>query len=487
MALKVGGSPGLVVIPPMPEAAKPAVTTGTAATGAPPPPMSAFSGPAARPTVAMPSAPAFTADAAMATARYARLNELLADFPSSQRSEIQKMVGELEAKGVNVVGIAVPTEKGASSATYNFGAIEKGIELKPGFGRSNEILCYIPPEFRDRGVRSFECYHRQDSATERGGPAGGRDPFPGMTCVNFRSTDDGSWRALLPMWGSHAPTGEGKARGAMFAEAYEPAEPGSGKNPAESDYRTMDMRGWGSTPMFTDIDGGKGPTQKVRSDFIRISCPKNTSADGPFDPVFLHQLDVTFQPPAASQVTEMMFTPGAKFAGWGSAPCFEKYGGGQETDGTFVGSLELRPDGKGGAGAAKLPEGAKMRPDGSLEIDLSKYAGKVLAGVEVMAGDSKPDRITNRDGGKGTSGWSVMDMKLENGAAVDQLVHEANIPPNGIITGAPSVANQVITPGMKLVISAKSLGEPATELDPMKYSVCYVPGLRLGFADPAAK
>jgi hypothetical protein len=423
----------------------------------------------------------------MATARYQTIGQLLMDFPPSQRAEIQKMVATLEAQGVNVVGIAVPTETGSSSATYTFGTLEKGVELKPGFGRSNEILCYIPPEFRDRGVRSFECYHRQDAKTERNAGPGAHDPYPGMTCVNFRSMDDDSWRALLPMWGSHAPTGEGKARGAMFAEAYEEAPPGSGKNPAESDYRTMDMRGWGSTPMFTDIDGKQAASQKVRSDFIRISCPKNTSADGPFDPVMLHQLDVNFQPPPASKVEEMMFTSGAQFAPWGSAPCFVKYGGGQETDGTFPGSLELRPNGTGGAGAAKLPAGAKMRPDGSLEIDLSQYAGKVLAGIEVMAGDSKPDRVRNHDGGMGTSGWSVMDMRLENGASVDQLVHEANVPPNGVITGAPSVANQVITPGTKLVISAKSLGEPATELDPKIYSVCYVPGLRLGFSEPAVK
>jgi hypothetical protein len=485
MGMKVGGSPGFVAVPPPPEKKVDAAVVSKPVTTAP---ASSFAtATAGKPAVAMPSAPAFDAAAAMATARYQSIGQLLADFPASQRAEIQKMVSTLEAQGVNVVGVAVPTEIGASSATYTFGTIEKGIELKPGFGRSNEILCYVPPEFRDRGVRSFECYHRQDAKTERGGGPGGRDPFPGMTCANFHSMDDNSWRALLPMWGSHAPTMEGKARGAMFAEAYDAAPPGSGTNPAESDYRTMDMRGWGSTPQFTDIESQKPATQQVRSDFIRISCPKNTSADGPFDPIFLHQLDVTFQPPKASQVQEMMFTPGAQFADWGSAPCFKQYGGGQETDGTFPSSLELRPNGTGGAGAAKLPEGAKMRPDGSLEIDLSKYAGKVLAGIEVMAGDSKPDRVTNHDGGRGTSGWSVMDMNLESGGKSDNLVHEANVPPNGIITGAPNTPNQVITPGMKLVISAKSLGEPATEMDPMKYSVCYVPGLRLGFAEPAAK
>jgi len=422
--------------------------------------------------------------ASAAFVRQAQIEQtlVLAKLSPAERGEARRMIAELTAQGVNIVGVARPTVSGSSSVTYRFGTVERGIELEPGVGRSNEILCLVPQEFRDRSVRAFECSHRQDPSTDRR-KKGGYDPNPGMTCVNFHSREDGSWRALLPPWGSHAPTQEGRARGAMFAENYAPAEPGSGRNPAESDYRSVDMRSWGGSPSYSDIKAGNSATKSVLCDFVRIACPVNAVENGVFDPIWLHQLDVFFQSRPASTTRELMFTPGAEFAPWGSTPCFVKYGGGQETDGTFKEALELRPDGSGGAGAAKLPPQAKMRPDGSLEIDLTPWAGKVLCGVEVMAGDSKPDGKTNADGGKGTSGWSVLSMAIESATGADWITREANVPPNGIILGSPSQANEVIVPGTKLVIKAESKGEPPTEMDPKIYSVCYVPGLRLGFRE----
>ena len=67
---------------------------------------------------------------------------------------------------------------------------------------------------------------------------------------------------------------------------------------------------------------------------VAVLCNVATTATVLAHAVADQYLGITAQPPAASHTEEMLFTPGAQFAPWGTAPSFVQYGGGQETDGT---------------------------------------------------------------------------------------------------------------------------------------------------------
>jgi len=163
-------------------------------------------------------------------------------------------------------------------------------------------------------------------------------------------------------------------------------------------------------------------------------------------------------------VLQAIFSPGTSLGDTETLVGHE-FGGGQNHDGKFPHALELSGWGDGGAGASKLPDGWSM-DGGQLSIPLK--AGRVVTGVDIACGDTHPDGATNKDGGKGTLGYSRLSIGLQHAnGSTDWFMSKQGVPPEGILTGAPSDIAYKTKAGDKIVVSASS-------------DTTYVMGLRVG-------
>ena len=209
-----------------------------------------------------------------------------------------------------------------------------------------------------------------------------------------------------------------------------------------------------------NADTGRGlSTTPLKSDEVRIL---SVGAD----PVFVHKLIVNVLGDTPTELKEGIFSKGTAFGDWVTG-AGRKYGGGQLFKGTFPGALELGTG--GGAGVARLPKGWTLNGS-SLEIEL--VPGKVVTGVDIAVGDSHPDKIRNKDGGWGTPGWARASMAIKHAdGKIEPFVHEQGVPPEGVLTGAPVVLNQMTKPGDKLIITGNN-------------DTLYVMGVRIGLKPP---
>jgi len=326
-----------------------------------------------------------------------------------------------------------PSSQTSISATWDLG----GRRMNPG----EELRLEIPEHLRNRAVRSVMLSHRQDPSTDTGlNPATGRDANPGLTAVNLRSIDDGTWRDWNSPWGSSGP------KGAKFAEqrgAYNP--------------EFENMFDWNVRGHMNADTGGDLTTKGLHSDQVRVLSLGT-------DPVYVHKVVVNVMGETPSELQEAIFSPGTAFGDWETG-AGRKYGGGQAFQGTFPGAVVL-----GGAGSpAALPAGWSVRGS-SLVYELPP--GRVITGVDAAVGDSHPDKIRNKDGGWGTPGWSKLTMALQHADGSSEVfVDGSGVPPEGIVSGAPVKPGQVTQPGDKLVISGSN-------------DLLYVMGVRVGLMVP---
>jgi hypothetical protein len=331
-----------------------------------------------------------------------------------------------------------PVSQTSISAEFDFGP--GGRMMKPG----EELRLEIPEHLRTRTVRSVMLSHRQDPSFDTGlNPTTGRDAKPGLTAVNLRSIDDGTWRDWNCPWGSSGP------KGAKFAEQRGSSNP-----------EFENMYDWNSLGHKNADTNGDLTTKPLRTDEARVLSVGT-------DPVFVHKVIVNVLGEKPSEIRDVVFSSGTAFGDW-EIGAGRKYGGGQSFEGTFPGALELGVSG-GGAGAAKLPAGWRVRGS-DLEIDLP--VGKIITAVDVAGGDSHPDKVRNKDGGWGTPGWARISMAIAHAdGKVERFVNGQGVPPEGVITGAPVQPNQVSQPGDKLVINGTN-------------DTLYVMGVRIGFKTP---
>ena len=352
---------------------------------------------------------------------------------------LEKLVAEDKAVGVKVVDVVkTPTAVTALSAKFSFGGYE-GRMLNPG----EEIMMQLPAHLRDRPVRNVILVHRKDSAHDSGKYTRTHDDSPALTAVHIHAKNlpaNQAWRHWEGPWGSSGP------EGAKFAEKR-----GAGDPEFETEFNWPEQGHAG-------VESGSSTTKFLFGDAARVKALGD-------DPSFVHSVEIQVVPPKPSETAEIIFSPGTKM---GDPETLEghQFGGGQGHGGKFPGALELSGWGSGGAGAAKLSKGWHME-NGRLTYDLP--AGKRITGVDIACGDTHPDGVSNKDGGTGTPGWSRLTMALVKASGeLDAFMSSQGVPPEGILTGAPSDVGYVTKAGDKISISASS-------------DTTYVMGVRIGF------
>ncbi|MBI2378948.1 MAG: hypothetical protein HYV07_33445 [Deltaproteobacteria bacterium] len=341
----------------------------------------------------------------------------MADQPGAVIAELSK--AEKKTKIVDLV--KTPTAKTSLSAKYTFGGYQ-GRLLKPG----EELMLELPKELRGKAVRTVILRHRQDPSSDTGVTPGEKhDSKPGLTAVHLHATnfpEPQAWRHWNGPWGASGP------EGAKFAE---PRGAGDPENEIEFDWH---IRG------HSGVAGGGSSQNKLHADAVRVRSLGD-------DPVFVHMVEIQMLPPKADQYLEAAFCEGTKI-GDPETGAGKKLTGGQAFGGKFPGALELP---SGGAGTQKLPEGWSFK-SGRLEVALPP--GVKLTGIDVACGDSFPDGKTNKDGGTGTPGWSKMYMTLQKAAGQsDAFMSDQGVPPEGVLSGAPTDPDYVTKPGDKFILS----------------------------------
>lgn len=322
--------------------------------------------------------------------------------------------------------VAQPTQVTPTRATFRLGGPD-GLRLRAG----EQVLLEIPAELRGRPVYQAVMEHRQVQSHKSSVPEGEVkkwDATPGVTALHFHSTaagKDGGWRYWNAPWGSSGHDG-GK-----YAEVRPDWE-------CESHF---DFAKNGTTT----VGGGKRRHETLSVDALRLRGVG-------VDPTFVREVTVTFAPPPATAVDELVFTPGTAI---GDLLTAHGQTFGKDFDkGTYPGALAILDGAGGGEGVAALAS----RPgwsleDGRLVVELAP--GKVLSGVEVACGDTKPDGKPNTDGEVGTQGHSRLRMGLWRAGAAEPewFVADHGVPPKGVLFGGPLTEHRAKA-GDRLVVAA---------------------------------
>jgi hypothetical protein len=336
-------------------------------------------------------------------------------------ARVKALAANDQAAGAKVIDVLVkPSAQTSTSVSYKM----PGRVLKPG----ESLYFAVPEALQGRPVNFMILGHRADPSADTDPTKGDKwDDTPALTSVQVHGKDfpeDKAWR----YWKGSASGG----KGSKFAEVSHSVE-------LENLYEYAKY----GTGAASDDSFSKQP---VLPDAIRVVSTGE-------DPVTIHEVTLKITPPKPSQTLEAVFCEGTQI-GDPETGAGRFYGGGQSHQGLFPGALELRGYGSGGAGAAKLPEGWKV-VNGNLEIDLP--AGKTITAVDVACGDSHPDKITNKDGGWGTKGWSKLSIGLKPaGGATQWFMNSENVPPEGVLSGSPLEAGYTTKAGDRIVIRASS-------------------------------
>ncbi|MBL7715040.1 MAG: hypothetical protein JNL01_06190 [Bdellovibrionales bacterium] len=344
--------------------------------------------------------------------------------------ELKTLAAMGEAEGIHAVElITEPSHQGCSWIAFKFP--EK--KLLPG-----EALYFsISEDLRTKPVTFVVLGHRQDPGSEKGMNRETKwDDVPGLTSVQVHSSTGDAAKAWR-YWAGQA-SGE---KGAKFAEvSYSP--------------EIENLYEWLSTG-HSAVSDDSHTTHPVRIDAARaVSLGK--------DPVWISQLVIKTKSPVVKTWIEAIFSPGTEFPATSDKK--PVYGGGQSFRGKFPGAFELpaRKD----VPIEQSKKGFKRHGE---DLVLPLVAGRKLAAIEVAAGDSHPDEITNSDGGWGTKGWSKLSIGiLSSDGQVRWLMERENVPPEGILMTGPKRCSDVIKEGDQLIIR----GEDDT---------VYLMGVRVGF------
>lgn len=339
--------------------------------------------------------------------------------------DILKRLVNDEKHGKVVSVFDKPSKETNISAEYQF----PEFKLNP-----DEVLYfYIPDKLSKRPLSQIGFAHRQI------GRAYGRDSDPGLTSALVYTTDlpDDNLR----YWGGPA---SGKL-GAKFAEY---------RNSPEFDA----LYEW-------PLKGHKGVVSKqfskklIKPNVLRL---QNIGTDE----VYVSKAYVEVIPQKAEEETLLVFSPKSYF-GDSETMDGRVYGGGQKFKGLFPGALRISS--RDHSSQPQLPSNLKVDKN-RLIIDLP--AGKKFSHIDIMAGDTFPDQVKNKDKGWGSLGNARITISIENETTREKriLLEEKNVGPEGVLTASEIGSKTILKPGDRLIITNK-----------WKSSTVYIMALKLGF------
>ena len=309
-------------------------------------------------------------------------------------------------------------EQSYLSLSYSFPESE-GKELKPG----HKVLFSIPEEFRNRIVRDVILKHRKAEKYRVDIKKDGYDPYGAYNRVELHDVKNNEWRA----WND--PRG---LKTDKFAEMR------SSSNP-----EVEILHDWIAT------------VGEIKTDMARIT---NVGTNKKYSVSNLHGFEVIFFPENIENAEheEKIYCAGTKFIDIKEDKLLPEYGGGSHTNGKYIGAIALNQRSPALYELGNdVGEGVERKED-AIEIKLK--SGKTLLQAEVSIGDTEHlDHINPKTGKNKRLGYAKLWMGIRRAETgrMEWFSENINVPPQGVLVGAPKKENLDIYEGDTLVIESR--------------------------------
>jgi hypothetical protein len=352
------------------------------------------------------------------------------EFPgvSSQTAELPR---DPEGPVVDAL-FETPEQKSATTIEFRMDNPE-GIELRPG----HAFEFVVPEAMRGRMVRDVILQHRKGEKYRVEGSKQ-HDPYGAYSRVEAHDTGTGVWL----QW--RDPKGYSPDKYAEWRPANDP------ENEALHD--------WLAT------------VGAIRPDVLRVT---NVGQNPDYSVSQIHALEVVFYPEQDNvSYEEAIYTPGTQFIDPEKGRLLPAYGGGSHTEGRYENAIALGSN-QANDFALNTDAGPNVEvADSYMAINLP--AGRKLIQAEVAAGDTEHLSKVNPKTGKPTRlGWAKLSIGIQHADSqdVEWFVTRANVPPQGVLAGGPTLEAADIRDGDRLVIHSSD-------------DTSYVMGWRLAFELP---
>lgn len=342
----------------------------------------------------------------------------LTKYPESSSEPVKGITKEsLEKETSFDVVLDNPEVTSYTTINYELGEYQ-GRELLP----EHRVGFIIPKEFRNRLVRDVTLRHRKDHKHAKDIGTDRYDPHGAYSLVELHDQSSNKWMS----WSD--PKG------------YSPikfAEPRSASDP-ENEV----LHDWIAT------------VGKIQPDAVRIT---NVGKNPEYSVSQIHGLEVVFFPELKNvNYQEKIYSAGTSFIDLKNGEHLPTYGGGSHTEGIYKGALALNQSGSALYELGKDPGANAKLEHNRLIVKLQ--ANQNLAQVEVALGDTEHlDHVNPKTNRKTRLGYSKLwvGIKKKNSNNINWFLKNANIPPQGVISGAPKLRDNLIEEGDELVIEAR--------------------------------
>ena len=294
----------------------------------------------------------------------------------------------------------------------------EGRELKPGATFKFEV----PKEFQNLIVRDVILRHRKNKKYSVDIGPDKYDPHGAYTRVELHDSTHNRWE------GWQDPKG------------YSPdkfAEP----RPA-SDPENENLHDWIAT------------VGKIKTDAVRVT---NMGEHPEYSTVQIHGLEIIFFPNVEhTRFKERIYTAGTAFVDLKSDTLLPHYGGGSHTEGKYIGAIALNQSGEALFDLGKDSGPGTKKEHGRLALDVE--SGKELIQIEIAAGDTEHLKEVSLKTGRHTRlGYAKLWIGIQHtdSEKIDWFIKNANVPPQGIISGGPNIKDSLLRPGDTLIIESK--------------------------------
>lgn len=296
----------------------------------------------------------------------------------------------------------------------------EGKELIPG----KRLVFVVPDQFKERIIRDVILRHRKGEKYRIDISTDGYDPHGAYSKVEIFNTETGHWDG----WAD--PKGYNPIK---FAEPRPASDP---ENEVLHDWVAM--------------------VGKIKPEAIRVT---NTGAHETYSTSQIHGIEVVFFTEIDSKnitETEKIYCEGTEFIDLKEEKLLPRYGGGSHTEGVYEGAMALNHSGSALYELGTDPGPGVEKDSNQLRIKLTP--GEELIQVEVAVGDTeKLSHISPKTKRHTRLGYAKLWVGIKRGETglTEWFIQNANIPPQGVISGAPHLEANLIKEGDELVIESR--------------------------------
>lgn len=167
----------------------------------------------------------------------------------------------------------------------------------------------------------------------------------------------------------------------------------------------------------------------------------------------IHGLEVIFHPEIEHvDFEERIYCQGTEFVHIEKEKLLPSYGGGEHISGKYIGAIPLGHARPTHYETSNDPGSGAHHESSRLTIDLTP--GKKLVQVEIAVGDTE-----YRKDGQNRLGWAKLWIGIKRKNSQDNIewfMKSINVPPQGVLAGAPHLENANIKEGDTLVIESRA-------------------------------